>query len=115
MQPRRSSAAGPQPGRSHVRIGGFRSGENGYSGGVSSNALSEHLLDCLKRVAAALRDADVPYALGGGLSAWARGGPPSENDVDLLIREEDVDNAHRALEALGLRTEVPPEGWLVKA
>jgi hypothetical protein len=82
---------------------------------VSSNALSEHLLDCLKRVAAALRDADVPYALGGGLSAWARGGPPSENDVDILIREEDWERAHEALEALGLRTEVPPEGWLVKA
>ena len=82
---------------------------------MSSNALSEHLLDCLKRVAAALRDAEVPYALGGGLSAWARGGPPSENDVDILIREEDWEDAHRALEALGLRTEVPPEGWLVKA
>ena len=82
---------------------------------MSSNALSEHLLDCLKRVAAALRDADVPYALGGGLSAWARGGPPSENDVDILIREEDKERAHEALEALGLRTEVPPEGWLVKA
>ncbi len=94
---------------------GFPAGESGYSGGVSSNALSEHLLDCLKRVAAALRDADVPYALGGGLSAWARGGPPSENDVDILIREQDVDRAHLALEALGLRTAVPPEGWLVKA
>jgi predicted nucleotidyltransferase len=82
---------------------------------VSSNALSAHLLDCLKRVAAALRDAEVPFALGGGLSAWARGGPPSENDVDLLIREEDRERAHEVLEAIGLRTEVPPEGWLVKA
>lgn len=80
-----------------------------------SNALSEHLLDCLKRVAAALRDADVPFALGGGLSAWARGGPPSENDVDLLIREEDRERVHEVLAAMGLRTEVPPEGWLVKA
>ena len=82
---------------------------------MSSNALSAHLLDCLKRVAAALRDAEVPFALGGGLSAWARGGPPSENDVDLLIREEDRERAHEVLEAIGLRTEVPPEGWLVKA
>lgn len=82
---------------------------------MSSNALSEHLLDCLKRVAAALRDADVPYALGGGLSAWARGGPPSENDVDILIREQDSERARQALTEIGLRTEIPPEGWLVKA
>jgi hypothetical protein len=82
---------------------------------VSSNALSGHLLDCLKRVAAALRDAEIPFALGGGLSAWARGGPPSENDVDILIREPDWERAHEVLDALGLRTEVPPEGWLVKA
>ena len=78
-------------------------------------AQSEDLVNCLKRVAAALRDADVPFALGGGLSAWARGGPPSENDVDLLIREEDCGRAHEVLAAEGLRTEVPPEDWLVKA
>jgi hypothetical protein len=78
-------------------------------------AQSEDILNCLKRVAAALRDAEVPFALGGGLSAWARGGPPSENDVDLLIREQDCARAHEVLEAEGLRTEVPPEGWLVKA
>jgi hypothetical protein len=98
-----------------ARVSWFAPGADGYMTDVSSNALSEHLLDCLKRVAAALRDADIPFALGGGLSAWARGGPPSENDVDLLIREEDWERAHEALERLGLRTEVPPEGWLVKA
>ena len=29
----------------------------------------------LKRVAATLRDEEIPFALGGGLAAWARGGP----------------------------------------
>jgi predicted nucleotidyltransferase len=80
-----------------------------------SGPQSDDLLDCLKRVAAALRDADIPFALGGGLSAYARGGPPSENDVDILIREEDWRDALRVLQELGLETEVPPEGWLVKA
>jgi hypothetical protein len=75
----------------------------------------EHLLDCLKRVAAVLRDAEIPFALAGGLAAWARGGPPTEKDIDLLICESDAEAAHKALAAAGLRTEVPPEGWLVKA
>lgn len=76
---------------------------------------SEDLLSSLKHVAAVLRGADVPFALGGGLAAWARGGPPSEKDIDLLIRRQDCERAHQALEAAGYRTEVPPEGWLVKA
>jgi predicted nucleotidyltransferase len=62
-----------------------------------------------------LRDAGVPFALGGGLAAWARGGPPTEKDIDLLIRAEDCQRAQQALADAGLRTEVPPEGWLVKA
>jgi hypothetical protein len=76
---------------------------------------AEHLLDALKQVAAALREADIPFAVGGGLAAWARGGPPTEKDIDLLIREADCDRALQALEQLGLQTERPPEGWLVKA
>ena len=51
----------------------------------------------MKRAAAALRDAEVPHLLGGGLAAWARGGPPTEHDVDFFVRAED---AERALEAL---------------
>jgi predicted nucleotidyltransferase len=78
-------------------------------------AQGEHLLDSLKRAAAVLRDADIPFALGGGLAAWARGGPPTEKDIDLLICEGDAEGAHKALAEAGFRTEVPPEGWLVKA
>ena len=43
------------------------------------------LIDSMKRAAAALRDAEVPYMLGGGLAAWARGGPPTEHDVDFFV------------------------------
>ena len=76
---------------------------------------SAEILDVLKRVAQILREADIEFALGGGLSAWVHGGPPTENDVDMLIREQDVDRALAVLAASGLETARPPEGWLVKA
>jgi hypothetical protein len=69
----------------------------------------------LKRSAAALRDAGIPFLLGGSLASWARGGPESRHDLDLMIKEEDVDRALEALEAVGMRPERPPEEWLVKA
>ena len=77
--------------------------------------LSDRILDTLKRASASLRDAGLPFALGGGLAGWARGGPPTDHDIDLLIRESDVDAALAVLEAAGMRPERPPEGWLVKA
>lgn len=75
----------------------------------------EDLLTTMKRTCAVLRDADVRFALGGGLATWARGGPGTEHDVDLVIRRDDVERALDALQAAGLRTERPPEDWLVKA
>ena len=75
----------------------------------------EEICESMKRAAGALRDADVPFVLGGGLAGWARGGPISDHDVDLLVRPEDAADAVRVLEELGLRTEKPPEGWLYKA
>ena len=72
-------------------------------------------IEPMKRAAAALRDNHVRYVLAGGLAAWARGGPPSDHDIDFLIKTEDADRAKDALEAIGMRTETPPEGWLFKA
>src|SRR3954469_25374788 len=76
---------------------------------------STELLESLKVAAAALREAKIPFALAGGLAAWAHGGPPTEHDIDLMIREADAEPALAALRDAGLRVEVPPEGWLVKA
>ena len=73
------------------------------------------ILDTLKRCAAALRDNDVPYVVGGGVAAWARGGPESVKDLDLIVKPEDADRALETLEEIGLRGERPPEGWLLKA
>jgi len=66
-------------------------------------------------VAGLLRDAEVPFLLGGGLAVWARGGPETAHDIDLMLRQPDADRGLRVLAAAGLRTETPPEGWLYKA
>lgn len=73
------------------------------------------LIDAMKAGAAALRDAGVPYLLGGGLAAWARGGPPTEHDVDFFVRERDAERALEVLVEAGMEPERPPEGWLLKA
>src|SRR3954464_1802742 len=73
------------------------------------------LEDALKKSAAALRGADVPFLLGGSLASWARGGPETRHDLDLVIKPADVDRALEALEQAGLKREDPPEEWLVKA
>jgi hypothetical protein len=73
------------------------------------------LIEAMKVAAAALRDAEVPYLLGGGLAAWARGGPPTEHDVDFFVWEEDAERALAALVDAGMEPERPPEGWLLKA
>jgi len=73
------------------------------------------LVDAMKRAAGAFAGAETPTVLGGGLAAWARGGPVTDHDVDFFIREEHSEAALRALAALGMRTERPSEGWLVKA
>ena len=73
------------------------------------------LIDAMKRAAAALRDAGVPYLLGGGLAAWARGGPPTEHDVDFFVYPADAERALGALVDAGMHAERPPEEWLLKA
>ncbi len=73
------------------------------------------ILEATKRAAAVLRDNEIPFALAGGLAIYARGGPPTEHDADLLLREEDADRALDLLAKSGFRVERPPEGWLYKA
>jgi hypothetical protein len=69
----------------------------------------------LKKAASALRGAGVPFLLGGSLASWARGGPQTRHDLDLMIKREDVETALAALTEAGMRIDDPPEEWLVKA
>ena len=83
--------------------------------GLGKSEVAPELTESLKRAVAALEGQGVPYVLGGGLGCWARGGPPSSNDIDLMIKREDAERAQEALAEAGMRPETPPEQWLRKA
>jgi hypothetical protein len=83
--------------------------------GLGKNEVAAELTDSLKRAVAAIEGQGIPYLLGGGLGCWARGGPPSSNDIDLMIKPEDAERAQQALAEAGMRPETPPEQWLRKA
>ena len=74
----------------------------------------EGLLYTLKRVAAVLKQSEIPFALGGSFAVYAHGGHSSDHDVDFLIREQDAERALEALVGEGFVAERPPEDWLVK-
>jgi Uncharacterised nucleotidyltransferase len=82
---------------------------------LGKNEVAAELTESMKRSVAALEGEGVPYLLGGGLGCWARGGPPSSNDIDLMVKPEDAERAQEALVAAGMRPEDPPEQWLLKA
>jgi predicted nucleotidyltransferase len=74
----------------------------------------EAIEHALKRSAAALRDADIPFLLGGSLASWARGGPETTHDLDFMLKPEDAERALEVLCATGMKAERPPEEWLLK-
>jgi hypothetical protein len=81
----------------------------------ASEASFEAIKTTLKRCTQALEDADIEFMVGGSLAAWARGGPETRNDLDLMLRPRDADRALETLAAAGMQTERPPEQWLFKA
>jgi predicted nucleotidyltransferase len=68
----------------------------------------------LKKAAAALREAEIPFLLGGSLASWARGGPETTHDLDLMFKPEDAERALDVLVGMGMKAERPPEEWLLK-
>jgi hypothetical protein len=82
---------------------------------MGENQSFEAIGETLKKATAALRDAGVPFLLGGSLASWARGGPEPRHDLDIMVKPEDAERALELLEVTGMRPERPPEGWLFKA
>ncbi len=73
------------------------------------------ILATLRKAVAVLRDAGIPFVVGGSLAAWARGGPQFRTDLDLMIKPEDAERAGDVLCETGMKAERPPEEWLYKA
>jgi Nucleotidyl transferase of unknown function (DUF2204) len=74
----------------------------------------DELVAAMKEAAGVLQDTEVPFILGGGLAAWARGGPKTEHDVDFMLKRADAERALAEFDRRGYKTERPPEGWLFK-
>ena len=74
----------------------------------------ENLREALKRVAVALKQSGIPFALIGGYAVWARGGPEPDHDVDFMVADEDAAKAAEMLAAEGFQVVQPPEDWLFK-
>jgi hypothetical protein len=74
----------------------------------------QNLREALKRVAVALKESGIPFALMGGYAVWARGGPEPEHDVDFMVAHEDAAKVKEWLADNGFRVEEPPEDWLFK-
>lgn len=66
------------------------------------------LYEELHRVAQALDDAGVPWALAGGLALAVHGAPRATTDIDLLVRPDDAQRALDAVEPLGFRFHASP-------
>ncbi|MEU4806164.1 nucleotidyltransferase family protein [Actinosynnema sp. NPDC023587] len=78
------------------------------------SGVQDQLLRTLVKAANGLREQGIPFALTGGCAVYARGGPATEHDVDILVREEDAKPAVSALVAAGMRAADAPEDWLLK-
>jgi hypothetical protein len=85
----------------------------GYSPGMTAELFGP-IAQTLRKAAATLRAADIPFALGGSLAFWARGGQETTNDLDLMVRPRDAQAARDALASAGIEPEAAPEDWLLK-
>jgi hypothetical protein len=72
------------------------------------------LQQVITRVVTGLRGSGVPFALTGGAAVYARGGPATTHDIDVLVCRERADDAVAALVDVGMRAFDPPEDWLTK-
>src|SRR5262245_55263739 len=57
----------------------------------------------------------IPYLLMGGIAATALAGHRDTHDIDVFVKPAQGENALRAFEEAGFRTEKTDPGWLYKA
>lgn len=68
----------------------------------------DEIRDLLKRVAVALKQGEVPFALCGGYAAWVRGAPEPDHDADFLVPAAEAERAPRCWPTRGCRSSTRP-------
>ena len=64
-----------------------------------------NLYDELRELVAALGQAGIDYAICGGVALAFHGHPRFTKDIDLLVREQDLDKVRKAVAACGFTVE----------
>ena len=77
-------------------------------------AVDEGLAATLKRVAAALKQAEIPFALAAASRCTPTAGTPATTTSTSSSARQDAERALEALVEAGFAAERPPEDWLVK-
>jgi hypothetical protein len=84
------------------------------TGGSTSHA-EDALLEVLDDTVDALRSADIPFLMIGGVASTVWGRDRGTADIDVFVRPEAVEGVLAALEARGFETWTEFEHWLHKA
>jgi hypothetical protein len=66
------------------------------------------LFDELRKITTALREADVPFALVGALALAIHGVPRATEDIDILVRPDDLSDALKAVAGAGYTAPAAP-------
>ncbi|MBN1593588.1 MAG: nucleotidyltransferase family protein [Candidatus Coatesbacteria bacterium] len=66
------------------------------------------IADELRSIAIALNESQIDYAVCGGLALAIHGCPRATEDIDILIREEDLDRISSLLRAKGFTVSAGP-------
>jgi hypothetical protein len=82
---------------------------------AATESTDVELRAALREAASALKANGPAFALAGTYALWVHGAPEPVHDVDLVVAEQDVDDAAKTLEDAGFRVTRTPEDWLFKA
>jgi hypothetical protein len=94
---------------------GERSGED-LAPRIQGKERSQEELDARKTALRALASSHVPFVVAGAYAFFEYTGIFRDTkDLDLFLRERDLEDAFRVLEGAGFRTEVTDPGWIGKA
>lgn len=102
--------------RSEVGVPLERLAENGRPGKeVVNGAEHDSFAPVLAETVRALEEAEVPFALIGGIAVTSFGRPRWTHDIDVFIRPSDAEHALDVLAKHGFDTERRDPTWLFKA